>query len=286
MKKWLIIDCNYLCHRAKHSMGGLSHGNTPTGIIYGFLKSIQALQDQFNTQHIIFCWDSKTSKRKDIFPDYKKKRANRYKDLTKKEIKFEKAFRHQMKMLRTKYLKLIGYKNNFVQAGYEGDDIMASITLNLKMNDEAILVTSDKDMYQLISPKVSFFNPSKGKLFTYQKFMQKYRMPTYDWGSMKCLAGCTTDEVPGIKGVGEKTAIKYIRMDLKPTTKAYQRIVSKKGLRIEKRNRKLVVLPFDGVKNFKLRKDELSNKGWKKVIEELGMKSLRDKGPERNRKRR
>ena len=143
MKKWLILDCNFLCHRAKHSMGGLSHGNTPTGIIYGFLKSIQSFQDQFDTKHIIFCWDSKTSKRQEIFPAYKKKRADRYKDLTKQEIKFEKEFRYQMKMLRTKYLKLIGYKNNFVQPGYEGDDIMASITLNLKMNDEAILITSD-----------------------------------------------------------------------------------------------------------------------------------------------
>ena len=45
-----------------------------------------------------------------------------------------------------------------------------------------------------------------------------------------------------------------------------------------------MVLPFDGVKNFRLRKDELSNSGWKKVIKELGMESLRDKGPGRNRK--
>ncbi len=283
-KLWLIIDCNYLCHRAKHSTGGLSHGNTPTGIIYGFLKSIQALQDQFNTKHIIFCWDSKTSKRKDIFPKYKEKRIDRYKDMTKKEIRLEKEFRQQMKLLRIRYLKLIGYNNNFVQPGYEGDDIMASITLNLKMNDEAILVTSDKDMYQLISPKVSFFDPSKGKLFTYQGFMKKYQMPTYDWGSMKCLAGCTTDDVPGVKGVGEITAIKYIRMELKPTTKAYRRIVSKKGLRIEERNRELVVLPFAGVKNFKLRKDELSYPGWKNVMNQLGMKSLKDKGPVRRRK--
>jgi len=283
-KKWLILDCNYLCHRAKWTTGGLSYENTPTGVIYGFLKSITHFQEYFNTPHVIFCWDSKYSKREEIFPAYKSNRKNKYKDMNEDEIKFEKEFRQQMIMLRKKYLPTIGYKNVFVQRGYEADDIIASICFNLPMLDEAVIVSSDQDLYQLINPQVSFYNPVKGKVLTLQGFKKKYGIEPHLWGEVKVIAGCNTDGVPGIKGVGEKTAIKYLKKELKKTSQAYQ-IISTADFSLIRRNKKLVVLPFKGTKNFRLQKDEISKEGWKKTIEELGMKSLKDKPPIFKRKR-
>jgi len=285
-KKWLILDCNFLCHRAKHSTGGLSYENTPTGVIYGFLKSVSHFQEFFNTPYVVFCWDSKTSKREEIFPAYKANRKNKYKDMTKAEIRFEKEFRWQMVMLRRRYLPLIGYKNNFVQKGYEADDVIASICLNLSMLDEAIIISSDQDLYQLITSNISCFNPVKVKTLTLQGLKKKYGIKPHEWRMAKAIAGCNTDGVPGVAGVGEKTAIKYLTGKLGAETKAYQKINSKLGWKIYKRNLKLVGLPHTGTKVFKLQEDEVTQRGWNKVMEMLGMKSLKDKAPTFKRKRR
>lgn len=276
--KWLILDCNFLCHRVKHSTGGLSHDNKPTGIIYGFLKTVIALQEMFATNKVVFCWDSKINKRKDIFPDYKRKRGQRFKDLTKKEIKLEKAFRLQMKRLRREYLKEIGYRNVFCQKGYESDDLIASVCLNLPKGDEAVIITSDKDMYQCIRYNVSFYSPGKKKPITLQSFTKEYGIIPELWRNVKCYAGCSTDEVPGLPGIGEITALKYLRGELKSTTKAYEKIQKNKKSIIAK-NLPLVGLPFKGTKVFKLKRDKLSEEGWLAVITKLGMKSIRDKGP-------
>lgn len=283
--KWLILDCNFLCHRVKHSTGGLSNDNTATGVIYGFLKTITSLQESFNTDKVIFCWDSKTSKRKELFPEYKNKRSQKHKEWTEEEAKFEAEFRLQMKMLRTTYLKKIGYRNVFCQKGYEGDDVMASICKDLPSTSEAVLITSDKDLYQCIKHNVSMNSLSGKPTMTLQGFKQYSGISPKDWGILKAITGCDTDEVPGVRGVGQITCIKYLKGNLKETTKAYQNITSKEGLKIYKRNRLLVILPFKGTKHFRLKQDKLTSKGWASVMNSLGMKSLKDKGPIKRRKR-
>jgi DNA polymerase-1 len=259
-------------------MGGLSNGNTPTGVIYGFLKTVIALQESFSTDKVIFCWDSKSSKRKELYPDYKKKRSQRYKEWTDEEAEFEKAFRLQMKKLRRIYLKQIGYRNVFCQKGYEGDDIMASICKDLPSSSEAIIVTSDQDLYQCLKHNVSFHNPLKRKTLTQKGFKKQYDITPKEWYMLKAITGCPTDEVQGVYGVGEKIGIKYLKGNLKETSVAYGNITSFAGIEIYKRNIKLVKLPMLGTKHFKLKEDKLSRKGWKEVMKLLGMKSLRDKG--------
>ena len=280
MRKWLILDCNYLCHRAKHTTGGLSYENKPTGVIYGFLKTVIFFQEMFDTPYIIFCWDSKVNKREEIYPAYKQQRKNKYEDMTDEEIQFEKEFRYQMKKLRREYLFQIGFKNVFVQRGYESDDIIASICVNLPMMDEAIIISSDKDLYQLIRGNVVLYNPQKNKILTLQGFKKQYGITPYQWIIVKCIAGCNTDEVAGIKGIGEKTVIKYLIGELKETTKAFQKI-EKEKVKYTDRNFPLIALPFEGTHNPILQKDKISKAGWKAVTEELGMKSIRNKIPKK-----
>ena len=258
-------------------MGQLSFGETATGVIYGFLKYLSTLQSEFRTNKFIFCWDSKTNKRLKIFPEYKNKRIK--KDLTEEEQSFEDAFRHQMKMLRKVYLSTIGFRNVFCQKGYESDDIIASVCKNtFNRGTEIIIISSDKDLFQLITPYISIYNPQSNKILDYQGFRKKYGIRPHEWSMMKALAGCTTDCVPGIKGVGEKTAIKYLKGELKESLKAYQAIKSKKGRYIYSRNLALVQLPFGkNTKIFKPKADEFSEKGWREVVKKLGMKSIKNK---------
>ena len=278
-EKYLLLDCNYLCHRAKHSTGDLSYGGDATGVIYGFLKSLSGFQDFFNTSNFVFCWDSNTSKRKEIYPEYKANREN--KEYTDEEIVFDMAFRWQMKKLRTTYLPMIGFNNVFVQHGYESDDIIASLckyTITDRNDREGIIITSDKDLYQCITSNISFYNPQTHKTLTLQGFKKQYGIVPSEWALMKAIAGCTTDNVKGVKGIGEKTAIKYLKGELREGLK-YLSIVSAKGIDIYNENFLLVKLPLIGTKRFKLKQDELSEQGWKQVTKMLGMKSIRDKMP-------
>jgi len=280
-KKYLLLDCNYLCYRAKHTTGGLSHGGDATGVIYGFLKSLSGFQDTFNTSNFVFCWDSNTSKRKEIYPEYK---ANREREYTDEEIEFDKAFRNQMKKLRTTYLPMIGFKNVFIQRGYESDDILASIAFDFLLKTvfddgaEAVIISSDKDLYQCIAHNVSFYNPQTNKILTLQGFKKQYGIKPCEWAMMKAIAGCTTDNVKGVKGVGEKTAIKYLKGGI-TTGRKVASIINADGRDVYYRNLPLVKLPMKGTQRFKLRQDDLSEHGWKQVIELLGMKSIRDRMP-------
>lgn len=283
MRKYLILDSNYLCHRTKWSTGGLTYKGDATGVIFGFLNSLAGFQDLFRTSNFVFCWDSKTSKRKDIYPEYK---SNRVKVVyTEEEIEFDRTFRKQMKKLRTTYLPMIGFRNVFVQKGYESDDVIASVCQSLRKDNEAVIITSDKDLFQCIRPNVSFYNPQKGKIITLQGFKKQYGIKPHEWGLLKAIAGCPTDNVKGIKGVGEKIAIKYLTCKLKDTTKVFLRLNSANGIKIFNENYPLVRLPMRGTKQFKLRRDKLSESGWKQVIKLLGMKSLKQKMPFGRRRR-
>lgn len=286
-KKWILLDCNYLCHRAKHAIGSLSHNGTATGVVYGFLRELPFFQERFDTHRLVFCWDSKTSKRKQMCPEYKANRAERIKKMTPEELVFEDDFRYQMQQLRRRYLKLIGFKNVFCQKGYEADDIIASICKsvhernlkNRRRDDKVIIVSSDQDLYQCLSWNVTIYDPHRNKTMTRQKFITKYGIKPHEWAMMKAIAGCLGDNVKGVKGVGENTALKYLRGELNENSKKFLNIVCEEGTHIYASNKCLVKLPMKGTKKFELKKDKISEEGWKTVVKELGMKSIREKIP-------
>jgi 5'-3' exonuclease len=121
------------------------------------------------------------------------------------------------------------------------------------------------------------YNPGKKKAVTLQSFSKETGLEPWEWAKVKAIGGCKTDEVPGIPGVGEKTAIKYILGKLKPDSAAYKAIKANKE--IITRNRKLVELPFEGTQVFELRTDTISDEGWKEVCDALGMSSIRGRAP-------
>lgn len=271
----LILDCNYLCHRAFHSQRGLSWEGKPTGVIYGFLSGIQHLKNEFQTDWIVFCFDGNNLKRKLYYPNYKLRRSkekNEEQDAARNELYL------QINRLRNEYLPAIGFKNVLCYEGYESDDLMASIALRT-CDRSVVLITSDADMYQCLSSNISMFSPINKKLFTQKWFWNQHGIAPRKWAMVKAISGCHTDEIPGISGIGEITALKYLRGELKEDSEAYQKINCKEGRAIIRKNRPLVELPFSGTPTPAIRSDSIDRKGWNDLCKMLGMHSLIDRPP-------
>ncbi|MBW2632187.1 MAG: hypothetical protein JRC90_10630 [Deltaproteobacteria bacterium] len=98
---WLLLDVNFLCHRIRYTMPALTYDGKATGIIYGFLQTVLYLQKQFESNRVVFCFDSRYNIRTDLLPTYKANRKREFVDET--EHLFIKDFRQQIAMLRTKY---------------------------------------------------------------------------------------------------------------------------------------------------------------------------------------
>jgi DNA polymerase-1 len=204
------------------SMMGLSHEEHATGVIFGFLREIQKLAEDFENPQFVFAWDSRKSFRRDVYPDYKKKPPQ------KEDPEMEDIIRSgkpQFSEIRTKVLPRLGFQNNFIQTGVEADDIIAWIAKDHAWEYEhTYIVTSDEDLFQLLHEKVSIYNPREKKIYAKDDFEKDKGISVSDWAWVKATAGCQSDNVKGIEGVGEKTAIKYLRAELGVSSKKYQDI--------------------------------------------------------------
>lgn len=276
------MDVSYLAHRAFHVMGHLEYQGIKTGIIYQFLKTIGQLKDEFQTDRIAFCFEHPHLFRRDVFPDYKKHRSTRLK--TDEEKRAYSTLQNQIQDLHKKHLPRIGFRNIFCIDGHESDDLMAALAKNVSPYDEMILVTADSDMYQVLAPNVMIYSPQKQKLLTCEWFVKKYRIFPRQWAVVKAICGCASDEVPGIPGIGEITALSYLQGYVKEGTRAYTSINSREGKTIVRRNRALVQLPYQGCSVPALVEDKLNVDGWKEVCKTLGMKSLAGHPPIATRK--
>jgi 5'-3' exonuclease len=275
---WLIFDVHYLCHRAFHTMSSLSWEDKPTGVIFGFLKQIGALKEEFQTDNVAFCFEHHYNGRKSIFPEYKQRRHQ--KQLTESEFIAKLALKEQIHKLYTDYLLRIGFCNVFMIPGLESDDIMAVLARDTQ--EETILVTADTDLLQCLRPNVTVYSPQKQKLYTEEWFWKTYKIPPRKWALVKAIAGCHTDEVPGIKGIGEATALKFVRNELDPNSAAYKKIKCKEGKAIVRRNKELVKLPLPSWQSPvapALGPDHIDVKEWKAVCKELGMHSIAGQPP-------
>jgi len=252
-------------------MPALTYDGKATGIIYGFLQTVQYLEKQFESKRVVFCFDSRYNLRTDLLPTYKANRKRESVDET--EQLFIKDFRLQMAKLRIKYLRRVGYANIFVQTGYESDDILASIAQRIPKEQTAIIVTADHDLFQCIRGNVSVYNPTKSETMNVQRFYKTYGIKPDKWHEVKAIAGCSSDNVKGVVGVGEKTAIKYLRKE-KISARLYDRIEQFKQTIDYKLNLALVTLPLDGTMRFKLKPNKFSRCKWDMLAHKLGMHSL------------
>lgn len=267
----LLIDVSNMAHRAFHTTGGLSFNGDMTGILYGIFRDVVEFRELFNASKIAFCFDGGHDHRTKLYQKYKADRVERKQQMDEDELTARRELRKQIYRLRTSLLNEAGFRNVFWQEGYEADDIIAWVCEN-HWND-FVIVSTDQDLFQcLVEGRVTIWNPITKKAITEKSFTEKYGITPTLWANVKAIAGCSGDNVPGIQGVGEKTAAKFIAGRLKTTSLQYASIVA--NVTMIERNFGLVKLPFPGCGPFELNEDDVTERSWDKVMGALGMNSL------------
>jgi DNA polymerase-1 len=202
MRKFFIIDGNAYIHRAYHALPPLSTtNNQQINAVYGFVKLLLKIKNSFKPDYIAVCFDFPAKNfRHEIFKDYK---ANR-KPLDDALISQMPIARESVRALNIAEIEV---------KGYEADDLIATITeINKKNSLETVIVTGDKDMLQLAQDKnVLIWNDSKDIMYDAKKVEEKYGVTPLQLSDVFALMGDAVDNVPGIKGIGEKTAVKLIK---------------------------------------------------------------------------
>ena len=268
MSNTAIFDAGYLARRAFFAMG--RRARFPNSTIFGFLRDVLAACDFLQAETAAFCFDSTESERRRIYADYKISRNRRYQKMTTAERVQEAEFHIDVARL-PQILNTIGYQNVFYQKGYEADDLMASAVGYFP--GRLFLVSADKDLWQLISERVSCWNPQTKKLMSLRGFYKIYGIEPDDWIRVKSIAGCNTDDIPGVPGVGDVTAAKYLRGELKADSMAFERIGEAEEM--ISRNRVLVRLPFPGTQNCEPQiNDRPTPAGWRAAASDLDMPGL------------
>jgi len=246
-KQWvLIIDSFYLCYKSFYTMPrNFSFDDHDTNIIYGFLNQIKKLAEEFESSKFVFCFDSPKSYRRLVYPDYKKRDTNK----TSQEIANLIQAKKQFVEIEEKVLPAMGFKNIYSQPGYESDDLIAELCY--RFPDDYTIISNDEDLFQLlVRGAVRETRLYNGKRFTtIDDFRQAFGINPFDWKMVKAIAGCNTDTVKGVEGVGDIKAVQYIRGDL-PAGKIKDRIDNSKDIIL--RNLGLVSLPYSGIKPIRI----------------------------------
>jgi DNA polymerase I len=200
-----LIDGNSLAYRAFFALPesiGTSDGR-PTNAIFGLASMLVKIIDEHHPQGVIVCWDAGWSGREKTFDLYKAHRKSRP-DLLKEQ------WPHLMPLVEA-----FGYTNVKVD-GFEADDVIASLAVRAREQGiEVMVVTGDRDAYQLVGDGIRVMSTSRGitetKIYDAAAVEERYGVPPTLITDLMGLRGDTSDNIPGVPGVGEKTATQLLQ---------------------------------------------------------------------------
>lgn len=207
MKRLVVIDGKSVFYRGYYAMPGLSMADgTPTGGVYGFVSLAIELIKKLEPDYVAVAWDKRGTnirKRRELYPEYKAGRKPAPDD-----------FYQQIPILH-ELLNAFGWPLYEID-DYEADDIMGAFARQAESRGiETCLITSDLDALQLISPMTKVYAMKNGlrniEEFTAEYFEQKYGIRTEQFLDLKALKGDSSDNLPGVPGIGEKTAVKLLQ---------------------------------------------------------------------------
>jgi DNA polymerase-1 len=203
MKKTItVIDTFGFLFRSYFALPPLkSKSGFPTGLLTGFMNFVSNIGKDFQTDYIVFALDAKGDTfRNEIYDQYKSHRPDVPEDLLKQLP------------IAISWIEKMGFKTA-IKTGFEADDIVASIAHDAKQKGlEVRIVSHDKDLYQLIDDdKVYMFDPIKKTVINEDKCFDKYGVHPNQFTDYQALLGDSADNVPGVKGVGAKTAEALIK---------------------------------------------------------------------------
>ncbi len=225
MKKLVVIDGNSLANRAFYAIPMLSNSKgIITNAVYGFTNMLQKLIQQEKPDYLAVAFDvSRKVFRHEQYADYKAQRKGMPEEL-RDQMGIIKDVLHAMNI------------PIFEQEGYEGDDIIGTMVKWAEREGiESVIVTGDKDSLQLITDKTSVHLTKKGitelGMYDYANFQAEYNLEPDQIRDLKGLMGDSSDNIPGVPGVGEKTALKLLH-DYGTIEELYQHLDDFKGKKL------------------------------------------------------
>ncbi|WP_053038711.1 5'-3' exonuclease [Staphylococcus haemolyticus] len=175
----------------------------PTNGIQGFVRHIFTAINEINPSHVAVCWDmGQSTFRNDMYTDYKQNRPAPPEEL----------------IPQFDYVKEISDQFGFINVGmtnYEADDVIGTLAKTFSDNNEVHIITGDKDLLQCINNNVEVWLIKKGfniyNSYTLARFNEEYQLNPQQLIDIKAFMGDSADGYPGVKGIGEKTALKLIQ---------------------------------------------------------------------------
>jgi len=206
VNKIILVDGNNLLFRSFYATAyqGVIMKNSkgfPTNALYGFINMMHKIIEEEAPSYIMVAFDKGKTFRHDKYEEYKAGRSEMPDEL---RLQFPKA-KEVLDALGIKYFEI---------ENYEADDIIGTLSLEVEKRDDfvATIISSDKDLLQLVSDKVvmKLLKQSGHIMMTKEEFINTYQVPPIRMIDLKALMGDSSDHIPGVKGIGEKTAINLL----------------------------------------------------------------------------
>jgi DNA polymerase I len=201
MKKQTIflIDGSSFLYRAYYGIRPLhTESGEAVHAVYGFCRMIHKLIKKFDIKHLAIVWDSKgKTHRHEMFSDYKANRQAAPNDLFSQKDHIQEV------------AKLIDLAQINIP-GLEADDILYSLAKDYSQDHDVVVVTSDKDLSQMLRDNITIYDSFKDRMIDQAACEEKYGFPIKKMPFYFALIGDASDNIPGVKGVGPKTAVKIV----------------------------------------------------------------------------
>ncbi|MFN3550385.1 MAG: DNA polymerase I [Endomicrobiia bacterium] len=193
--KIFLIDGNAYIHRAYHALPPLTtFSGLPINAVYGFIRMLFKILKNFKPEYLCICFDSsKPTFRHQIYKEYKSTRKELEENL---KIQFP-LVHNFVKESNIPYL---------IIDGYEADDIICSLAKKFEEKYKIVIISGDKDILQLVNKNIIVYNELKDIWYDEEKVKQKYGVIPKLLVDYFVLIGDKTDNIPGVEGVGPKTA--------------------------------------------------------------------------------
>lgn len=203
-KRLIIIDSNALLHRSFHALPPLTtKSGQETGAVYGFLLTLFKAITDLKADYVVACFDTKMPTfRHEMFKDYKAQRPVTPSGIVS-QIPVAKEVLQALKI------------PVFAKEGVEADDLIATICTLVKKDTEIFIVSGDLDNTQLVNENIKVYTLGKGikdtVIYDINKVRERFGVEPAQMVDYKALTGDVSDNIPGVEGIGKKTAAEIIQ---------------------------------------------------------------------------
>jgi DNA polymerase-1 len=198
--KLFLIDGSSYLFRAFYAIGHLSNSKgIPTNATYGFTQMLLKVLKDHRPDYLVVTFDLKAPTfRTEVYKEYKSNRPAMPEGLTP----------------QIPYIKKIieGYRIALLEMeGYEADDLIGTVAKGLESEVDVVIITGDKDILQLVSPRIQVYDTMKEKRLGVEEVIERFGVSPEQVVEVMGLSGDAIDNIPGVPGIGEKTAIQLIK---------------------------------------------------------------------------